>query len=96
MELLDAQLPDSLQRAFDRCARAHRLSAEAQHDLARIVDRAFAFGNRHPIEDDRVAVNTNFGPIGIHSPEYLDAVERWNTDRAIAARESDPTRFRRL
>jgi adenylate cyclase len=94
MELLDAQLPDSLQRAFDRCVRG--LPAETQHDLARIVDRAYAFGNRRPIEDDRVAVNTNFGPIGIHSPEYLDAVERWNTDKAIQARENDPTRFRRL
>ena len=96
MELLDAQLPDSLQRAFDRCVSANRLSAEAQHDLARIVDRAFAFGNRRPIEEDRVAVNTNFGPIGIHTPEYLAAVERNNTDKAIAAREGDPTRFRRL
>jgi hypothetical protein len=94
MELLDAQLPDSLQRAFDRCVRG--LSAEVQHDLARIVDRAFAFGNRHPIEDDRMAVNTNFGPIGIHSPEYLVAVEPWNTDKAIQASESDPTRFPRL
>jgi hypothetical protein len=96
MELLDAQLPDSLQRAFDRCVSANRLSAEAQHDLARIVDRAFAFGNRRPIEEDRVAANTNFGPIGIHTPEYLAAVERNNTDKAIAAREGDPTRFRRL
>ena len=94
MELLDAQLPDSLQRAFDRCVRG--LPAEVQHDLARIVDRAFAFGSRRPIEGDGVAVNTNFGPIGIHSPEYLDAVERWNTDKAIQARENDPTRFRRL
>jgi hypothetical protein len=94
MELLDAQLPDSLQRAFDRCVRG--LPAEVQHDLARIVDRAFAFGSRRPIEGDGVAVNTNFGPIGIHSPEYLAAVERWNTDKAIAARESDPTRFPRL
>jgi hypothetical protein len=94
MELLDQRLPDSMQRAFDRCVRG--LSAEAQHDLARIVDRAFAFGNRRPIEDDRTAANTNFGAIGIHTPEYLDAVERWNTDKAIEARETNPTRFRRL
>jgi hypothetical protein len=96
MELLDAQLPDSLQREFDRCVVAHRLSAGAQHDLARIVDRAFAFGNRRPVSDDRTAANTNFGAIGIHSPEYLAAVERNNTDKATEARESDPTRFRRL
>jgi hypothetical protein len=96
MELLDQRLPDSVQRAFDRCVGAHRLSADAQHDLARIIDRAFALGNRRPIGDDRTAANTNYGAIGIHSPEYLAAVERNNTDKAIEARENDPTRFPRL
>jgi hypothetical protein len=95
MELLDAQLPDSLQRAFDRCVGAHRLSSDAQHDLARIVDRAFAEGNRSGIERSREVVRTSFDAAGIHSPQYLAAVEQNNTDKAIAARESDPTRFRR-
>jgi hypothetical protein len=94
MELLDDRLPDSLQRAFDRCVRG--LSAETQHDLARIVDRAFAEGNRRAVGSTRAAANTNFGAIGIHSPQYLAAVEQWNTDKAIEARESDPTRFRWL
>jgi hypothetical protein len=48
MELLDRRVSDALQREFDRLVRLHRLSPEAQHDTARLVDRAFAEGRREP------------------------------------------------
>jgi hypothetical protein len=46
MELLDKHISDGLQRAFDRLARLHRLSPEAQYDIARLIDRVFAEGRR--------------------------------------------------
>jgi hypothetical protein len=36
MELLDRRFPDELQRDFERCARQHKLSPEAERDIARL------------------------------------------------------------